>query len=100
MTVTQFARQLAREFRKNPTPAEKQLWTKLRGKHLLGLKFLFQHPIFYRYENKKRFFVADFYCHKLKLVIEVDGGIHIDSALPIPNPFPYAKGKGRKKLFD
>jgi len=35
---------------------------------LLGLRFKSQHPISH--------FIADFYCHKLKLVIEIDGGYH------------------------
>ena len=34
----------------------------------MGLKFRRQHPI--------NIFIADFYCHKVKLVIELDGGIH------------------------
>jgi len=33
-----------------------------------GIRFKRQHPILY--------FVADFYCHKARLVIEVDGGYH------------------------
>jgi len=40
----------------------------LKGKQLLGLKFRRQHPI-----NK---YIVDFYCHKKKLIIELDGGIH------------------------
>ena len=35
---------------------------------MLGLRFKPQHPI--------DIFIADFYCHPLKLVIEIDGGIH------------------------
>lgn len=42
----------------------------------MGYKFLSQHPLFYKWNNKVKFFIEDFYCHKLKLVIEVDGGIH------------------------
>jgi len=43
----------------------------------MGFKFLRQHPIFYRIDkNQVEFFVADFYCSKLKLVLEVDGPIH------------------------
>jgi very-short-patch-repair endonuclease len=34
----------------------------------MGLRFRPQHPM-----DK---FIADFYCHPIKLVIEVDGGIH------------------------
>ena len=70
------ARQLARRLRNNPTEAEKVLWKKLRNKQFMGYKFLFQHPVFYRNNNRLRFFIADFYCHKLRFIIEVDGGIH------------------------
>jgi very-short-patch-repair endonuclease len=59
---------LARELRKNETDAEKILWKKLNKNQLLGLQFRRQHPL-----NR---FVADFYCAKIKLVIELDGSIH------------------------
>jgi len=59
---------LAKELRKNETEAEKILWTKLSKNQILGLQFRRQHPI-----NR---FIADFYCAKIKLVIEVDGSIH------------------------
>jgi very-short-patch-repair endonuclease len=58
----------AKVLRKNMTEAEEILWEQLRGKKLLGLRFRPQHPI--------DIFIADFYCHPVKLVIEVDGGIH------------------------
>jgi very-short-patch-repair endonuclease len=58
---------LARHLRQNMTPAEKELWRHLKKKSL-GYKFRNQHPI-WRY-------VVDFYCHSLKMVIEVDGEIH------------------------
>ena len=68
---------LARNLRKNQTPSEKILWSVLRRKSLFGYKFLRQHPIFYRVKNKWiEFFIADFYCAELKLIIELDGGIH------------------------
>ena len=53
---------------KNMTEAEKVLWNKLRKNQLLGIKFRRQHPI--------DIYIADFYCHKAKLVIEIDGEIH------------------------
>jgi cyclase len=53
--------------RKNPTEEEKILWERLKAKKL-GVKFRRQHPIWN--------YIADFYCHELKLVIEVDGSIH------------------------
>ncbi|MCS4434570.1 endonuclease domain-containing protein [Aquiflexum gelatinilyticum] len=57
----------ARELRKNTTPSENSLWTLLRKKQFEGYKFRRQHPV-----NK---FIADFYCHELRLIIELDGGI-------------------------
>ena len=62
---TIFAR--AKELRENMTPAEKVLWEKLRCNQL-SVRFKAQHPI--------DIFIADFYCHRAKLVIEVDGAIH------------------------
>jgi leucyl-tRNA synthetase len=67
----------ARNLRKNLTPSEKILWEVLRRKNLFGFKFLRQHPVFYRIDKKRvEFYIADFYCSKLKLIIEVDGIIH------------------------
>lgn len=60
-----FAR--ADELRKNQTEDERLLWLHLkRGQ--LGVRFKRQHPIW--------MYIADFYCHELKLVIELDGSIH------------------------
>lgn len=59
----------AAELRKNMTLSEQILWEYLRTKPL-GHKFRRQHPI--------SSYVADFYCHSLQLIIEVDGGIHND----------------------
>lgn len=58
----------AKLIRKRMTPSEQQLWEHLKGKKNLGLRFRPQHPI--------DIFIVDFYCHPLKLVIEVDGEIH------------------------
>jgi len=60
--------QNAKKLRRNLTPAEIRLWEELSKKKLSGLKFRRQHPI--------RLFIADFYCHSAKLVIELDGSIH------------------------
>jgi very-short-patch-repair endonuclease len=56
------------DLRDNPTQAEKILWEQLKNKGLFKLRFKRQHPI--------DIFIADFYCHQYKLVIEVDGEIH------------------------
>ena len=58
----------AQSLRHQMTEAEKVLWSELKNRKLKGLKFRRQHPLHY--------YVADFYCHELRLVIEVDGGIH------------------------
>lgn len=60
---------LARENRKNPTPAETMLWQKvLRHRRFEQHKFHRQKPI--------GAFIVDFYCKELHLVIEIDGDSH------------------------
>src|SRR6266705_4375432 len=59
---------LAKAQRQEPTPAEAAAWALLRNRRCLGLKFRRQHVI--------RGFIADFYCAELRLVVEIDGGIH------------------------
>ena len=44
------------------------MWNKLKGKQLLGYKFIRQTPI--------SEYIVDFYCRELKLIIEMDGFIH------------------------
>jgi very-short-patch-repair endonuclease len=58
----------AKILRNNMTKCEKLLWEKLNLKQVCGLRFRRQHPI--------DFFIADFYCHEARLVIEIDGEIH------------------------
>ena len=78
MTTKQLAMQVSRELRKNQTTAEKVFWKNVRNKQLYGYKFLRQHPIFFTWQGQEKFFIADFYCRELKLVIELDGGIHLN----------------------
>lgn len=59
----------AKELRENMTETEQLLWQELRSNQILGLRFKPQHPI--------STFIADFYCHRLRLVIEIDGGYHL-----------------------
>jgi very-short-patch-repair endonuclease len=70
------AKKLCRELRVNQTESEKILWGRIRNRQLFGKKFLRQHPIFFDLTGKKTFYIADFYFHELKLVIEIDGEIH------------------------
>lgn len=70
--------ELCRKLRNNPTPAEKIIWECLRRRNINGKKFLRQFPIFI--ENgvgRRSFYIADFYCAECKLVIEIDGPIHL-----------------------
>jgi very-short-patch-repair endonuclease len=62
-------RGFARRMRKTPTEAERKLWwhlchrPPLRGSH-------------FRRQVQIGPYIADFSCHQLKLVIEIDGGQH------------------------
>lgn len=69
--------EIARDLRKNQTMSEALLWEALRGRKLAGKKFLRQHPIRFELDGRSRFFIADFYCYEEKLVVEVDGKIHM-----------------------
>ncbi len=60
--------QRARDLRQRQTTAEAILWECLRSRRLYGFKFRRQHNI--------GSFIADFYCHEARLVIEVDGSVH------------------------
>jgi very-short-patch-repair endonuclease len=64
-------KQNARRLRSAMTDAEIKLWQRLRGKQL-GVPFYRQKPI----AN----FIVDFYCASGKLIIEIDGGQHFESA--------------------
>jgi len=65
-----------RELRQNQTSAEEIFWNVVRNKKFKGLKFYRQYPLFFDYLGKETFYIADFYCHSRKLVIEIDGEIH------------------------
>jgi len=59
----------ASALRKPQTHAEKKLWGILRNRKLEGYKFRRQHAL--------DSFIADFYCHEARLVIEIDGENHL-----------------------
>ncbi|MGP8080513.1 MAG: endonuclease domain-containing protein [Dehalococcoidales bacterium] len=61
-------KQFSRALRKNSTNAEIRLWSKLRLRQLNGLQFYRQRIIVN--------YIVDFFCPKVKLIIEVDGGQH------------------------
>ena len=62
----------ARQLRRNQTEVERQLWQLLRDRRLEGFKFRRQYPI--------GPYFADFACVAARLVVELDGGQHVDQA--------------------
>ena len=60
--------ELAKKMRREMTLAERCFWNAVRDRKLLGLKFRRQQII--------DGFIADFYCNELRLIVEIDGGIH------------------------
>jgi very-short-patch-repair endonuclease len=60
----------ARKMRHTDTRAEKRAWVLLRDRRMLGLKFRRQFPI--------AGYIVDFYCEELRLIVELDGGVHGD----------------------
>ncbi|HEX2511827.1 MAG TPA: DUF559 domain-containing protein [Xanthobacteraceae bacterium] len=58
----------ARRLRESLTDAEQKLWRALRRNQLNGMNFRRQHPI--------GPYTLDFYCPKIRLGIEIDGGQH------------------------
>lgn len=58
-----------RKLRTSQTQAEEVLWERLRRKQVAGVRFRRQHAI--------GPFVVDFYCGKAKLIVELDGPIHL-----------------------
>ena len=64
-------KQFSRDLRNDSTLSEVLLWMKIKDRQIKGYQFLRQKPLD-RY-------IADFYCQRLKLVIEVDGYSHADA---------------------
>jgi very-short-patch-repair endonuclease len=62
--------QRARRLRSEMTGPERILWSELRDRRFAGWKFRRQVPL--------GPYVVDFYCHNLRLIIEIDGDSHID----------------------
>ena len=59
---------LARNLRKNATPQENHLW----------YDFLRTYPVRFQRQKTIQNFIVDFYCHKARLVIELDGSQHYE----------------------
>ena len=66
--VEVYKKEQARTLRKTGTNSERLIWEHLRNRKIAGLKFRRQQVI--------DGFIADFFCEKAKIVVEIDGGIH------------------------
>ncbi|MCC8995936.1 MAG: endonuclease domain-containing protein [Nitrosomonas sp.] len=62
----------SRTLRTNMTDAEQALWHRVRRKQIRGVQFYRQKPLLS--------FIVDFYCPAAKLVIELDGSQHFETA--------------------
>ncbi|MDZ7624692.1 MAG: DUF559 domain-containing protein [Ignavibacteriaceae bacterium] len=74
--LVEIAKVICRELRQNLTESEKKLWEAVRNRKLGGKKFYRQYPFFHDMTGKETFFVADFYSHEEKLILELDGKYH------------------------
>jgi very-short-patch-repair endonuclease len=63
---------IARNLRVNQTDAETVLWNRIRNRQIDGHKFARQVPLLG--------YICDFVCRERRLIIEVDGGQHNESA--------------------
>ena len=71
------AKILARSLRKNQTQAEIEFWNQVRNRRFCQLKFTRQFPIPYNFfGSTTNYFIVDFYCNELKLIVEIDGDVH------------------------
>ena len=82
--------QFRRQLRLNQTPAETKLWTYLRRSYFHGYKFRRQHSL--------GPYIYDFYCYKLRLIIEVDGSQHFFSKEKDNLKADYARDSGFQVL--
>ena len=60
----------AQALRRNATPEENTLW----------YQYLRQHPVQFRRQKPIGPYIVDFYCHRARLVIELDGSQHFEDA--------------------
>ena len=67
--VKRVKQERARALRRSLTPEEVLLWQRLRANQLDGLRWRRQQVI--------GGFIADFYCHAVGIVIEIDGAVHL-----------------------
>lgn len=74
--LTEIAKELCRNLRKNETEAERIFWKLVRNKRFNGKKFYRQYPLFYELNGRDSFFIADFCSFSDRVIIELDGHVH------------------------
>ena len=74
--LTEIAKEVCRNLRKNETESEKIFWKLVRNKRFNGRKFYRQYPLFYESNGRDSFFIADFCSFRDKVIIELDGRVH------------------------
>jgi very-short-patch-repair endonuclease len=80
----------AKELHRNLTPAEAKLWTKLRAHRMAGVHFRNQHAI--------GSYIVDFCAPRKKLIIELDGGQHLEQEEYDTERTAFFKSKGYQVL--
>jgi len=75
--TVEVAKRICRDLRKRQTPSEGLLWQALRNRRFADRKFTRQYPIFFTDPSGNEcFYIADFFCHAHRLIIELDGRSH------------------------
>lgn len=75
-----FSAKRARELRRRQTQAEAIMWKELRKYRKIKFPFRRQHPVtLIEISNSTILYVLDFYCMPIKLAIEIDGPVHLQS---------------------
>ena len=80
----------ARSLRKQATDAERLLWRYLRGRHMDGYKFRRQVVI--------KPYIVDFICLEAMLIIEADGGQHLEQLIYDEKRSRHLKSAGYRVL--
>ena len=83
-------KRLARMLRRTQTEAEKRVWRHLRNRGLAGRKFRRQYPI--------GPYIADFVCLEQRLIIEADGGQHMEQVAEDKRRTEFIESQGFKVL--
>lgn len=78
--------EFARDLRHQQTDCEDLLWSRLRAHRLFGLKFRRQQPV--------GPYVVDFFCPEYRLIVELDGGQHMENAIYDGNRDAWLRGQG------